>query len=245
MKFFARSIFLTLAFSCFAADGADEVKESPSIVRLSIEWIEMSSSDATALLRTPRTTTNDADLRDKVDEMIDAEKAHIYESKVVTTHLGAPSRVESIREEIYPTSYDPPELPSEVNIYADGTTTPSAGSLRTTGPSATAFETRNTGVTVEIDPVYNANEKTFRLNMSAEIVNLVDQNKFASYEDDRMTSDIAAPIFYTNRMKTTLIVKPGEYLLATTMTPFGEDGQPDRTKRLVVFVRAELLKVGY
>lgn len=240
MKFFALSIFLTLAFSCFAAEEADEVKESPSIVRLSIEWIEMSSTDATAILRTPRTTTNDSDLRDKVEEMIDAEKALMYESKVVTTHLGAPSRVESIREEIYPTEYDPPGLcsvgPPTVEIK-----TPKPPM---TGFIPTAFETRNTGVTFEVDRVYFSETNTFSIQMTADMVNLVGQNKFATYADERMKADMTMPIFYTNRIKTEVIVKPGEYLLATTMTPYGEDGKPDRTKRLVVFVRAELLKVG-
>lgn len=240
MKFSPLCICLPLAFFSLATVHAEKAEASPSIVRISIEWIEMNSSDATAILRAPRTTTNDNDLRDKVDGMIDAEKALMYESKVVTTHFAAPSRVESIREEIYPTEYDPPGLcsvgPPTVEIK-----TPKPPM---TGFIPTAFETRNTGVTFEVDRVYYAESNTFSIQMTADMVNLVGESKFATYADERMKADMTMPVFYTNRIKTTVIVKPGEYLLATTMTPFGEDGQPDRTKRLVVFVRAELLKVG-
>ncbi len=242
MKFFALSIWLPVFFCCSASAHAEE-KAKP-IVRISVEWIEMSSSDATELLRTPRETTNDSDLRNQVDKLISTDKAVMYESKVTTSRMGKPSRNESVREEIYPTEYDPPSLPGTFSSEADTTPVWTSSSKGLSGFVPTAFETRHTGVSVEIDPSYDSETNTFSLSMYADMVNLVSQNKFATYKDERMKADMTMPIFYTNRFKIHLIVRPGEYLLVTTLTPFDEDGKLDRAKKLVVFVRAELLKVG-
>src|SRR5678815_1788136 len=64
----------------------------------------------------------------------------------VTTKSGQRAVIEIIREFRYPTEFDPPQIPQTFN----GT---GGGSFPVTPTTPTAFETRNTGVTLEVEPV--------------------------------------------------------------------------------------------
>ncbi len=89
----------------------------------------------------------------------------------VMARSGQRAKIEVIREFIYPTEYDPPEIPNQVGTT--GITGPLGGSTGTfpvTPATPTAFETRNTGVTLEVDPVLGADNFTIDLNLSPEVV---------------------------------------------------------------------------
>jgi general secretion pathway protein D len=89
----------------------------------------------------------------------------------VMARSGNRAKIEVIREFIYPTEYDPPEIPNTFGstgiIGAPGT---AGGSFPVTPATPTAFETRNTGVTLEVDPVLGADEFTIDLNLAPEVV---------------------------------------------------------------------------
>ncbi|MFV1993831.1 MAG: Amuc_1098 family type IV pilus outer membrane protein [Verrucomicrobiales bacterium] len=84
----------------------------------------------------------------------------------VTARSGQRAKIEVVREFIYPTEYDPPEIPTNVGGGSgDGVTT-----IPVTPANPTAFETRNTGVTLEVDPVIGADGFTIDLNLVPEVV---------------------------------------------------------------------------
>lgn len=89
----------------------------------------------------------------------------------VLARSGQRAKIEVIREFIYPTEYDPPEIPNQVG---GGTTLGGGGggvsSFPVTPATPAAFETRNTGVTLEVDPVIGGDEFTIDLNLSPEVV---------------------------------------------------------------------------
>ncbi|MDC0276709.1 type II and III secretion system protein, partial [Verrucomicrobiales bacterium] len=89
----------------------------------------------------------------------------------VMARSGQRAKIEVIREFIYPTEYDPPEIPNQVGTTGitggDGSST---GTFPVTPATPTAFETRNTGVTLEVDPVLGADNFTIDLNLSPEVV---------------------------------------------------------------------------
>src|SRR5690606_32510173 len=67
----------------------------------------------------------------------------------VTTRSGQKANIEIIREFIYPTEYEPPELPNTVGAtggVGGGLGGGGAGIFPVTPATPTAFETRNTGV---------------------------------------------------------------------------------------------------
>lgn len=89
----------------------------------------------------------------------------------VLARSGQRAKIEVIREFIYPTEYDPPEIPNQVG---GGTTLGGGGggvsSFPVTPATPAAFETRNTGVTLEVDPVIGGDDFTIDLNLAPEVV---------------------------------------------------------------------------
>ena len=83
--------------------------------------------------------------------------------------------IEIIREFIYPTEYEPPELPNSVGATGGGGGIAglgggSAGIFPVTPATPTAFEPRNTGVTLEIEPTLGNNDTVIDLRFAPEIV---------------------------------------------------------------------------
>jgi len=96
----------------------------------------------------------------------------------VTARSGQKATIEIIREFIYPTEYEPPELPNSVGtgngnngggingVLGGG----GGGSFPVTPATPTAFDTRNTGVTLEIEPTIGENDFVIDLRFVPEIV---------------------------------------------------------------------------
>jgi general secretion pathway protein D len=102
--------------------------------------------------------------------------ADIMTAPSVLARSGEKATIEVIREFIYPTEYEPPELPNSVGSNGDGggSLLPGGGtqaqSFPVTPATPTAFETRNTGVTLEIEPTIGENNYTIDLRFAPEIV---------------------------------------------------------------------------
>lgn len=92
----------------------------------------------------------------------------------VTARSGEKATIEVIREFIYPTEYEPPELPNNVGgtstLGGIGGLGGSSSSFPVTPATPTSFETRNTGVTLEIAPNIGANDFVIDLSFAPEIV---------------------------------------------------------------------------
>jgi general secretion pathway protein D len=69
----------------------------------------------------------------------------------VPTRSGQTASVKIVREFIYPTEYEPPELPNSVGSSFGGSTTP------VTPATPTAFEMKEVGISLEVLPVADAN----------------------------------------------------------------------------------------
>ena len=85
----------------------------------------------------------------------------------VTTKSGQRAVIEIVREFRYATQYTPPQVPS-ITGGGSGTGTVSISVVTPTTP--TAFETRNTGVTLEVEPVVGPDGVTIDLNLVPQVV---------------------------------------------------------------------------
>jgi general secretion pathway protein D len=86
----------------------------------------------------------------------------------VTTKSGQRAVIEIVREFRYPTQFQPPQIPQTV-----GSTSGTVGgttSVPITPTTPTAFETRNTGVTLEVEPVVGPDGVTIDLNLVPQVV---------------------------------------------------------------------------
>jgi general secretion pathway protein D len=90
----------------------------------------------------------------------------------ITARSGEKALIEIIREFIYPTEYEPPELPNSIGGGVDGGggLGGNAGIFPVTPATPTSFETRNTGVTLEIEPTIGSNDMVIDLRFAPDIV---------------------------------------------------------------------------
>src|SRR5437667_5512354 len=84
-----------------------------------------------------------------------------------TTKSGQPAVLEIVREFRYPTQFTAPQVPS-ITGGGGGTGTVSISVVTPTTPNA--FETRNTGVTLEVEPVVGPDGVTIDLNLVPQVV---------------------------------------------------------------------------
>ena len=145
----------------------------------------------------------------------------------VTARSGQKATIEIIREFIYPTEYEPPELPNSVGGGQNGggqgiglSTQPA--SFPVTPATPTAFETRNTGVTLEIEPTIGDNDFVIDLRFVPEIVEFEGFINYGSPIQSPATdflgnpttvtiteNRIEMPVFSSRRVNTSLTIYDG------------------------------------
>lgn len=99
----------------------------------------------------------------------------INASPSVTTKNGVKATVEVVREFIYPTEFDPPQLPQGGGRVAIGAP---ASQMIATPTTPTAFEMRRTGVVIEVEPIISDDGRTVELAITPE---LTDFEGFINY----------------------------------------------------------------
>lgn len=100
----------------------------------------------------------------------------------VTTKSGAKAKVEIIREFIYPTEFEPPQIPQSTESVGTTTIGGTLTGVSTAQPgfafpngiitptTPTAFETRNTGVILDVTPVVGSDGYTIDLEIKPQVV---------------------------------------------------------------------------
>ena len=216
----------------------------PRHVRTQVEYIELSLEDMTALMADPTATKNDTTLRQRVTALIKAKKATIIETQMVIARSGEKATSESIREYIYPTEYEPSELTNEIHIHNKDGDTKVPNKEVATGPTPTAFETRNLGATLEVEPTIGENNRLVDIRLSPEIVYHVKNIKWATWKDKHGEADIMMPIFYSLRVTTAATVISGQPCLFAALSPKNDNGVTDFSRKVLVFVRCDVIVVG-
>lgn len=143
----------------------------------------------------------------------------------VMARPGESATIEIIREFIYPTEYEPPELPNNVggSVNGGGLGLSSGGSSFPVTPATpTTFETRKTGVILEIEPNVGANDSVIDLQFAPEIVEFEGFVNYGSPITSPATdalgnpvqiviteNRIEMPIFSTRKVKTAITIYDG------------------------------------
>lgn len=145
---------------------------------------------------------------------------------------GQRAKIELIKEFIYPTEFDPPEIPESVGIalvdndvsFDDGQQEAVGDGFAPITPATpTAFEARNLGVTLEVEPVIGEDNRTVDLNIVPEFVEFlgfidygsdITQVSQASGGNPIVTqNDILQPIFRKNALSTSVTVWDGHTIV--------------------------------
>ncbi len=210
-------------------------------VRVQVEFIELSLEQMTALMADPAATKTDTILRRRLDDLVKTGKAEIIETQMVVARSGQKASSESIREFIYPTEYEPPELPNEIHIHNKDGDAKIPNKEIATGPTPTAFETRNLGSTLEVEPTISEDGKLIDLRFAPEIVYHVENTTWATWKDGHGEANIMMPVIYCLRINTATTLAAGRPTLVGALSPKDDKGVPDFSRKLMVFVRCDVV----
>ena len=104
--------------------------------------------------------------------------ADVMQSSSVLVKPGQIAKIEQVREFIYPTEYDPPEIPNELGFIPTGGNTRlivDVTEFPAVPATPTAFEMRRLGNVFEVEPTVSGDNKTINLNV------LADFSEFAGF----------------------------------------------------------------
>lgn len=229
-----------------AAPGFDplgELEDAPRLLRVHVEFIEMPQETMTKLMQPVREGADDTKLRAEVGELVAKGEASLLETSNGVSRSGQKSTFESVREFIYPTEY------VEVGAESDGKETEKgAGEAKTTERGVriigTAFETRNLGTTVEIEPTLGENNKIVDMRLVPEITYHVGNETWTEWKDSKGDASVRLPAIYTLRVNTATTLEVGKTQMIASLSPKDQNGVTDQKRKVMVFLRCDVLTVG-
>ena len=227
--------------------GFDPLGENlnlPKMIRVMVEFIEVPLPELSKLLAEPKTSTNDTDLRAATTKLIENKTAKHIETQFVIARSGETATAEGILEYIYPTEYEPAELPSKIVNGPTNKDTIELYKNAVTGPTPTAFETTNLGSSLEIQPTLGVDDEIIDLRFAPQLTKHMGNEIWAEWNGPHGESHIRMPKFFVNRITTGMTLISGQYCLASTSSMEGKDGTPDHQRKLLIFVRADVITVG-
>lgn len=208
-----------------------------SIIRVRLEYIETVAEDLSSVIshKSPYGF---------LLEKLKSGKASRYNTELLLARSGETATVESILEITYPTESDPDDYQwSASPLDYSQFILPLPSPYFNRPPIPVAFETRNTGFTLEIQPV-ESQRGFIDLRFSAEEVGLQRVDIIMPHQDDFGRADIAMPVFESNRSNLGLTLIPDQPQLVSTFSPRREDGSAHPTRRILLFVTASPLDVS-
>ena len=102
---------------------------------------------------------NDASVQMLMRGLDQKKGVDIMAQPAVVTRSNQSSSIAIVREFIYPTEYEPPEVPNSVGTSTDG-------GFPVTPATPTAFETKDVGMTLEVLPVVDANKQYITVTLN-------------------------------------------------------------------------------
>jgi general secretion pathway protein D len=136
------------------------------------------------------------------------------------TRSGQQASISIVREFIYPTEYDPPQIPSSVNTNGGG------GSAPVTPANPTSFEKKDVGVILEVTPTADADKRFVDISLNPSFTNFdgfvnygtpiksIQKNLLGVSETVEVTKNaILMPVFSVQRLNTQLTVLDGSTIV--------------------------------
>lgn len=158
-------------------------------------------------------------------QRVEGKTAVLEEFAVLKGRVDAKSKMESVEEYIYPTEFDPPETLSRIKKMPKNEDL--AGMLMT--PSTpTSFETKNIGVTMEVEVNEKRAANAISVDLNFVLVTLVDRDLWGKGK-----AETAMPRFHVQGLEKEMILKSGRPVLVGSMSP---PKQGDRDGRRVWFL---------
>jgi len=175
----------------------------------------------------------DKELRRKLLGMVEKGEAKILESAAVTCPNGMRASTHSGQEYVHPGMYREPEIPMKSGTVADAP--------EPNGPNPIEWETSRLGFSVDAEPQYDEISGWIGLRLTLDRLEHPRDHVWYQWRTSTANSDVRMPEFETLEMYRSVHLAPGEPLLAGTLTPFDPAGEPDRSRKIFVFVRCDIV----
>ncbi|MCX6875869.1 MAG: hypothetical protein NTW21_18970 [Verrucomicrobia bacterium] len=215
-----------------ATDPCDPHASSPKLVQVQAEYIELSHESLTKLFLAKPASADATKLREQLQDMVAKNDAKVLETQILVVKTGQKATAESIHETIYPTE------------YADSMFNKRLKDPPPTICDPTAFETRNVGNTLEIEPTLDNDNKTIDLRFNPELIWSTGDTVWHEGKDSLGNSvKKSVPNFYVIRLNTAIICIKGQYMLASVQSPKDAKGEVDMTRKVMIFVKCDVLSV--
>jgi hypothetical protein len=181
----------------------------------------------------------------KVQELLDKGVGKLIGWPIVTTRSGQRAVIEAVKEIRYATEFSPPTVQVQPGVPIDAKVkvAPEVDLTALEGVPAT-FETRNAGVTFEVEPVLADDGKTIELNLVPQHVRLDGYHKTELESSapkssaPKMKASVEQPEFHTNKITTSISIQSGQHML------LGVYPTNDPPKHLEFFIlKAEVVPV--
>jgi len=230
-------------------DPFDPDQNCPVFVQVQVEFVELSHEKMTELLFLSSPESSDATaLRKQLGEMATSGEARVLETMMVVARNGEKASSEGIKEFIYPTEYEPAEIPNEVDLPdKKGGLTPEDVKLLwmlRTPATPTAFETRNLGSTLEVEANLGEDGRIIDLRFAPEIVWHTGNTVWNKTTDGAgNVSTIEMPLIYKLAVNTAITCIDGQYTLVAALSPKDQNGVMDFARKVMVFVKCDVMKV--
>ncbi len=223
-----------------AGADSDSPGKRPPAIRTQVEFIEVSHARFSELMAGTPTVANDDALRAKVGQLIATGEATLVETMMGVGKSGQKGTAESIREFIFATEYEPPELPLIIRLSATDPTDAAELPDLATGPTPAAWDTRNLGSTFEFEPTLIAGNLV-DLRIVPEIVQHLGNQVWVAWQGRYGKASVEMPDFYVLRCTTSFTAPVGRYLMAAALSPHDPAGVTDPSRKILVFVKCDVL----
>ena len=217
----------------FAATATVPAEPPPANIRVLLQLIELPHPALTELMAGP--DTSGKTLHATAMALVKAGQAKVLESAILTTKEGLKASVVSYREVIYATEYEKPELGCGGGYH----NLAPADFFANRSPSA--WDTRNVGVTVEVIPSIADDGRRIALELNPEISEQTGEQIWNSWLGPHGHYDIRMPDFRALRSKLDLNLVSGVFEMAAVLSPAPTAPAPAVLRKVLVFVRADLL----
>ena len=195
----------------------------PATITVEVQVFSMPRPEAATIVLNQPVDTDYAAVLQQVQLLVAEEKARLVASPSLGTLSGQRAVVESVLEYRFPTEFSPPQIPQTTGetvrkVTKTTTTVETTSVFPQTPATPTAFDRKDLGTTLEVEPTFSPESKLITIQLSVQFVALQGTSKFTGENG----SIIEQPLFYMKKITTNASMKNGGVFFMGTV-------EPDRT----------------
>jgi hypothetical protein len=199
-------------------------------VRVDVLMVSLPQDKALALLPALRDPERVSDAQAILLRMIGQKEATLIDWPEVTLHSGGRATCETFLEERYPTEFDQPTEAQTLSAFTKKKRTPAEEALRFLRLAGllipVTYETRNTGVTLEVEALVAKDNHSVTLQLSSQYIWLGKMSRFETTTADvGKPAFVQQPVFHTRKTSPHLTMRNGERRLIYVGSPMEPGGK--------------------